>query len=126
MPADFPDNPTIGDSFNLNGRSWTWNGTTWDAVVTAPAVTFTASDTAPAGPVVGSGWFDTTSGQFFIYYDSGWVEFGTNLTGPTGPQGPAGNDGTDGEPYGNIDGGKANSNFASTLTIVTGGNAGSF
>ena len=126
MPANFPDNPTVGDNFNLDGRSWTWNGTTWDAVVTAPAVTFVASDTAPGSPVVGSGWFDTTSGQFFIYYDSGWVEFGTNLTGPQGIQGPAGNDGQDGEPYGNIDGGKANSNYASTITIVTGGNAGSF
>jgi hypothetical protein len=126
MAADFPNNPVIGESFTVDGRAWTWNGSVWNAVTTAPAVTFTASDTAPGSPVVGSGWFDTTSGQFFIYYDSGWVEFGTNLTGPTGPQGPAGTDGIDGEPYGNIDGGKANSNFASTITTVTGGNAGSF
>lgn len=87
MPANFPDTPTIGQTFSLDGRTWTWNGTTWDAILTAPSVTFVASDTAPIAPVEGSGWFDTTSGQFFIYYDSGWVEFGTNLTGPQGEPG---------------------------------------
>lgn len=38
MPADFPDNPTIGQEFQISGRSWTWNGSTWDAVLEAAAI----------------------------------------------------------------------------------------
>lgn len=93
MPADFPDNPTVGDSFTIDGRSWTWNGSTWDAVIEPPVLAFVTSATAPSNPTPGLGWFDSNSGQFFIYYDNHWVEFGTNLTGP---QGPAGTDGTNG------------------------------
>ena len=88
MPADFPNTPTIGQEFSLDGRTWTWSGTTWDAVLAEPP-SFEASDTAPPYPQIGDAWFDTSTGQFFIYYDSGWVEFGTNLTGPAGEDGVA-------------------------------------
>lgn len=97
MPANFPDNPTVGQEFTVDGRTWTWTGAVWNAVLSIAPNAFTASDTAPSSPVNGTGWFDSTSGQFFIYYDQGWVEFGTNLTGPQGPSGPAGADGTDGQ-----------------------------
>ena len=33
MPIDFPDNPTVNQEFLVGGRSWTWTGTTWDAVL---------------------------------------------------------------------------------------------
>ena len=33
MPIDFPDNPTVNQEFLVDGRSWTWTGTTWDAVL---------------------------------------------------------------------------------------------
>lgn len=48
--------------------------------------------------------------------------------GETGPQGPAGATGPQGEagdPYGNIDGGIANSNY-NNIDPLDGGNAGSF
>ena len=32
MPIDFPDSPVVNDTFTLNGRTWEWNGTTWDAL----------------------------------------------------------------------------------------------
>lgn len=88
---DFPNNPEVDDVFESgDGRSWTWTGTTWDAVITeTPPANYTVSDTAPSNPEVGDGWFDSTAGKFFIYYDSFWVEFGT----ATGPQGPTGADG---------------------------------
>ena len=50
------------------------------------------------------------------------VNFGV----PQGQDGSIGADGADGEPYGNIDGGKANTNYGGTVTVVQGGNAGSF
>ena len=37
---------------------------------------FEASDTAPASPFVGQGWYDTTTGKTYIWYDSFWVEIG--------------------------------------------------
>ncbi len=57
---------------------------------------YTVSETAPSSPAVGDGWFDSTVGKFFIYYDSYWVEFGT-ATGPQGPAGAAGAEGPAGE-----------------------------
>ncbi len=48
---------------------------------------FFLSDTAPVSPSPGDAWFDTTVSQFFIYYDSFWVEFGTSQKGDPGPIG---------------------------------------
>jgi hypothetical protein len=42
------------------------------------------------------------------------------------PQGADGSIGADGEAYGNIDGGQANTNYGGTITVVQGGNSGSF
>ena len=38
MPIDFPDNPTTGDTFTSNGRTWEWDGSRWNAVV-SPLIT---------------------------------------------------------------------------------------
>jgi hypothetical protein len=41
MALNFPDSPSVNDVFlSTDGRSWTWTGSTWDAVLTE----------APAGP----------------------------------------------------------------------------
>jgi len=29
---DFPDSPVEGDTHTVNGRVWTWTGSTWDVV----------------------------------------------------------------------------------------------
>ena len=29
---DFPDSPTIGDTFTAGDRAWTWDGTRWESV----------------------------------------------------------------------------------------------
>jgi hypothetical protein len=38
MPIDFPNSPTVGQTYTYLGRSWVWNGTAWDSVgaVTVP------------------------------------------------------------------------------------------
>jgi hypothetical protein len=34
MPAiDFPNSPSVNDTFAVGERTWKWTGTTWDAVV---------------------------------------------------------------------------------------------
>ena len=57
------------------------------------AIAFTSSTTAPAGATYGDLWFNTTSGNIFVYITDGassyWIE-------PFGPQGVTGANGTSG------------------------------
>ena len=56
----------------------------------------TVSDTAPVSPSEGDLWFESDTGITFIYYDSFWVEVGTQPLGPPGPTGPTGPTGASG------------------------------
>jgi len=55
------------------------------------------STDAPASPSAGDLWWDSNSGNLFIYYDDGssqqWVLTVVPAPGPTGPTGPKGEDG---------------------------------
>jgi hypothetical protein len=31
MPINFPDSPSVSDSFTSGERTWIWNGVTWDS-----------------------------------------------------------------------------------------------
>jgi hypothetical protein len=50
----------------------------------------TSADTPPASPATGDAWFNSSSGQIYIYYDGFWVESASSNVGPTGPTGPSG------------------------------------
>lgn len=65
-----------------------WNGTVWVNATAAGGATI--SDTAPSAPVAGQIWFESDTGKTFIYYDSQWVEVGTQPLGPSGPTGATG------------------------------------
>lgn len=97
MSIDFPSSPTVGDVFSAGGCSWRWSGTKWVANVSSTGSggsTTTISDTPPASPSVGSGWFDSSDGNLFLWYvdpagPGQWVP-ATNVPGPVGPAGPIG------------------------------------
>ena len=36
MAINFPDSPTSGDTHTVGDKTWTWNGTSWDVVVSTP------------------------------------------------------------------------------------------
>jgi hypothetical protein len=93
--VDFPNSPTTGTSFSAGGKTWTYDGSTWNLV---PG---TASKSAYVIAVENG----------FTGTEAEWL---ASLVG------------ADGAPYGNIDGGKANTNFGGTITVVQGGSAGSF
>ena len=59
-----------------------------------------AADTPPANPNPGDAWFDTTSGQIYIYYDGFWIESSSSNMGETGPTGAIGPTGPSGGPTG--------------------------
>ncbi len=60
----------------------------------------TSATTPPAAPQEGDAWYDSASGNLYVYYDSYWVEAAsandgpTGNTGATGPTGPTGSQGT--------------------------------
>jgi hypothetical protein len=78
------------------------------------AIAFTSSTTAPAGATYGDLWFNTTSGNIFVYITDGassyWIE-------PFGPQGATGANGTSGA---NGATGPTGSNGTSGATGATG------
>jgi uncharacterized protein YcnI len=65
-----------------------------------------AATTPPASPEVGDAWYDSASGNLYVYYDGYWVEAAsandgptgnTGATGATGATGPTGATGDDGQ-----------------------------
>jgi hypothetical protein len=58
---------------------------------------YQVSATAPASPVEGDVWFNSTTGRTFVYYDGFWVESSTAVIGPTGPEGATGPTGATGD-----------------------------
>ncbi len=100
---DFPTSPSVDETHTVGNRVWKWNGTTWDALrSTIPYATgatgatgqdgqfSVAATTAPSTPEEGDAWFDSASGDVFIYYDGVWVEASNANDGPTGPTGLTG------------------------------------
>lgn len=76
MPAlDFPSSPTDGQIYG----NWVYNLSkqAWQSRPLTPAKTVN-SPTAPSSPADGDQWFNTNTGQLFIYFvdASGgqWVE----------------------------------------------------
>jgi hypothetical protein len=55
---------------------------------TGPDGSFYVSDTAPTSPSEGDVWYNSVTGQQFVYYDGYWVESAAAIIGPTGPTGP--------------------------------------
>ena len=50
----------------------------------------TADTTPPASPTAGDAWYDSASGNVYIYYDGYWVEAASANDGPTGNTGATG------------------------------------
>jgi hypothetical protein len=132
MPAiDFPATPSVNDTHTVGNRVWKWNGVTWDALrTTIPYATGAtgatgqdgqfsiAATTAPSSPEEGDAWYDSASGDIFIYYDGVWVEASNANDGPTGPTGVAGTTGSTGAtgPDGAFGGATFLYNYVSTVT----------
>ena len=86
---NFPDNPTVGQSFSAGTRTWLWDGTVW-ANTTARDFVRAVSATAPENPSVGDEWFNSTNGRLYNYYDGYWIEIGASVSGPQGLPGEDG------------------------------------
>ena len=99
MAYNFPDSPSNGDTFTLNGVTYAYNSTkgVWkDTAVGVFPATVTSSDTAPSNPNTGDLWYRTDDSTLYVYYNDGSSSQWVGVSGPTGPAGPAGTNGADG------------------------------
>lgn len=90
MPIDFPNSPTINQTFTSGNNTWQWDGTAWNIVTASTPLNYVISDTAPASPLEGQTWFNSSNSKMYIYYDSSWIETTSSIAGPTGPTGSTG------------------------------------
>jgi hypothetical protein len=79
MSYGFPPNPTVGQTYSTNGRTWRWSGVSWQATVvpTTTSAPVYISVSPPPNPVPGSLWYNSVSNSLNIYYKdlngSQWV-----------------------------------------------------
>jgi hypothetical protein len=89
MAMDFPNSPTVNQTYTVGDKTWKWTGTAWEIVVNRPAMR-TVADTPPASPIVGDEWFNSLTGRTYTWFDSYWVEVNTNsIVGASGLNGVA-------------------------------------
>jgi len=116
---DFPNTPSVSDTFTDGTSTWMWTGVAWNLVVspvvgptgptgaaggdssvigpTGATGAFTISSaTPPASADPGDAWFNSETGQIYVYYDSYWVESASSNVGPAGPLGATGPTGPEG------------------------------
>jgi len=78
MALNFPDTPSLNQTFTANNVTWRWTGTYWKSQGTGASLYI--GDSAPANPAGGTMWFESTTGKTYVYYkdaDSNqWVELG--------------------------------------------------
>ncbi len=70
MAYSFPPNPTLGQVYTSNGRTWKWSGVQWTAtaVSTPTSSPVYVSVSPPPNPVSGSLWYDSTNSNLNIWY----------------------------------------------------------
>lgn len=65
MPLDFPNSPNVNDTFTSNGRSWKWDGTTWNLVPIAHV--------HPMADLVDFAVGTPATGQALVYNGTKWA-----------------------------------------------------
>lgn len=79
MSYGFPPNPTVGQTYSTNGRTWRWSGVSWQATVvpTTTSAPVYISATPPPNPIPGSLWYNSINTTLSVYYKdlngSQWV-----------------------------------------------------
>jgi hypothetical protein len=91
---DFPDTPTQGDEFTVGLLTWVFDDPVWLLKTSGASgggggpdtLGFTfATDTPPTATRVGDTWFNTATGNAYVWFDNRWVMFspGGGAASPT-------------------------------------------
>jgi hypothetical protein len=75
----FPNAPTSGQTYEpVGGPVFVWDGTAWKSQTQGVPVTVHVGDSPPASPALGQLWWESDSGNLFIWYADGdsaqWVQ----------------------------------------------------
>jgi hypothetical protein len=62
MALNFPDSPTVGDTYTAAGRTWVWDGTTWNNDATAEFDSVQFNTDADVDPGVGEIAWNSSEG----------------------------------------------------------------
>ena len=99
MSIDFPNSPTINDTFSSGSRSWLWDGVAWrlaNASIGPQGPTGSVGPTGPTGPTGATGADSFVTGPTGAIGPTGPTGATGDPGGPTGPTGPAGPTGPEG------------------------------
>ncbi len=118
MPIDFPNSPTLNQTFTVGDQTWYWDGFVWRISMAQGATgpTGPIGPTGPTGPQGIQGIAGSTGSQG----PTGPL----GPTGSTGPTGPTGSTGPTGPIFQNIDGGAANTIYGGASAIDAGNSLG--
>jgi len=114
-PIDFPNSPTLNETFTVAGQIWKWDGTVWRIDTSQGPL----GPTGPVGPTGPTGAASTVTGPTGPTGATGATGL-TGSTGSTGPTGPTGSTGPTGPIFQNIDGGVSNTLYGGSPTIDAG------
>lgn len=109
MPINFPNSPSLNQTYTYNNSSWVWNGVSWESLgsiliggtgsqgITGPqgntgTIDFYYQENNPLGITYGSRWMDSDTGIEYVYVNDGssdqWIQpISTGTNGATGSQG---------------------------------------
>lgn len=95
MPINFPDSPTLNQTYTVGSRTWKWNGSAW---LYEPRPNVAVSTTQPSTPAAGDVWLNSSTSDLNVYNNSQWVNLkgATGVTGATGVAGAVGATGATG------------------------------
>jgi len=93
MAYNFPSNPTLGQVYTFNGRSWKWTGVQWLAVnvPTSSSAPVYFSAAAPKNPLQGALWYDTLNEILKIWgflngeTEPRWIDITSSIPQPEPP-----------------------------------------
>jgi hypothetical protein len=81
MPINFPNTPTPNQQYTYSGKTWQWNGTYWDFLVSSPGVSsITAGSGLSADTSIGAVTIITTGTTGGSTFTGGTVTGATNFT----------------------------------------------
>lgn len=52
MAIDFPDSPSVNDTYTVGGATWIWTGSVWQRTDATVGPTGPKGDTGPSEPLI--------------------------------------------------------------------------
>ena len=67
MAINFPNSPSVNDTFNSGTNVYVWDGTVWSVDAGTNASATNVMDTPPSNPVPGQLWWRSSNGLLYVY-----------------------------------------------------------